>query len=158
MLARSGPIREPVKPTCSASQKPAEANKHSNVPIGCARNDARASPFAAYEKAVVMPQVGHGLPNVWTQVHSMRPSWVWVPWPASAGRRKAAVARTANNAKAITNAANRGPIPTVRGDTPPRPDRPNDDLTNVGITLKEGYTLRPRPEFRRVDRAIGAVG
>jgi len=83
--------------------------------MGWVRIEVIHWPSPAWEKAVVMPQVGHGLSNQTTQVHFCMPSCVWVACPAGFGESHAAVMRMARVARARMAAAMRSPVEDRRG-------------------------------------------
>jgi hypothetical protein len=63
---------------------------------------------------VVIPQVGHGWPKAAAHAHGGRPSWVWVPWPATSGRSQAAIPKTSALPVLTARAARRRPMLTFQ--------------------------------------------
>ena len=83
--------------------------------MGWVRIEVIHWPSPAWEKAVVMPQVGQGLSNQTTHVHLFMPSWVWVACPAGFGVSHAAAVRMARVVRARMAAPMRSPIEDRKG-------------------------------------------
>ena len=71
-----------------------------NAPMNCAENACMNCARATYANAVVMPQLGHGMPSAAGQEHMGKPICSCVPIPRASGVSVAAITKGANNAPA----------------------------------------------------------
>lgn len=95
----------------------------SSVPPRFTCNACRNSPLTIHAQAVVMPQVGHGFPNICIKVHVEKPSCLCVPTPEGSGSKFHAVIKSViktklkNSVQVLRNQEKRSPMLSVTWDT-----------------------------------------
>lgn len=103
------PTADPNTATCNAPQNVTAVPRARINPIGWAAKEAANDPSAAWAKAVVIPQLGQGLPRCDAQAHGSIPNCVCVPCPSDEGANHVATISSDSDAPASNPARTRWP-------------------------------------------------
>lgn len=107
VLSGVQPSHRPLATADISQGTPIRLSRQSSVPATFARKASTGHPRTNLAQDVVIPQVGHRMPNTTENVHGGSPNCWCVPWPRLSGSRELATASGHNKPNANAAAKSR---------------------------------------------------